>query len=367
MKLLDRLILVEFIGPFIFGVALFTALLTSTVYLFGLTDYFVQGASVLLVLQLMLLYLPGMIAWTFPMSSLLAVLLGFGRLSSDSELIAVLASGINFWRVVAPVAAAGLVISGVALLFSEEIVPRSSQEAAKLKATIVQQIGRSHEPVFMRKVNDGKLAETVVADSMNFERNIMYRVTVTRYDPKTGEPSLVVFANTAIYDKGDWRYRDVKAVDSPLDKSIRSQIESGSLIVKNNLDIKKTPQQIVMDMVPAENLGSRQILQRIENEKREKKDNVLGLQVEYYNKFAVPLSSIVFCLVATPLGIRNPRRGGVALGWVATIGIIISYWVLMRFMGVLGSGGAIAPWFAAFGPDMFGISIAIILLMKRSH
>ena len=60
---------------------------------------------------------------TLPMSMLLACLLGFGRLSGDSEHIALYAGGISFFRMVRPVAWMGIVISIFTFLWSEAVMP----------------------------------------------------------------------------------------------------------------------------------------------------------------------------------------------------------------------------------------------------
>lgn len=365
MGLLNRLILVELVGPFVFGVALFTALLMSAVYLFVLTSYFVNGIPFTTVLHLMALQLPGLVSWTFPMASLLAVLLGFGRLSGDSELIAVFASGVNLWRIVVPVLIAGVFVSSIGLVFSEEIVPRASYSAAQLKAVIVKRIGETTEIVFL-PTRTKERYETVVAAGASPRRSILYRVTWTQYDPANGKPKFVAYSPKAEFVDGTWRFDRPEWLFQPTGALVDGSGGSAPYVGPKLPKIAKSPEELIQDMVPQENLSSAQILARIAERQREGKDTQ-GLEVEYYNKFAVPLASMVFCLVGAPLGIRNPRRSGAALGWISAIGIIIAYWVLMRFMGVLGSGGAVAPWLAAFAPNIVGIFAAILLLWRRSR
>ncbi len=92
LRVIDRLILQELIGPFMFGVLLFTILFFAGGSLFQLTEYVVRGASLWTVGQMVLLSLPQIMVKTFPMAMLLSSLLSFGRLSGESEIVALYAA-----------------------------------------------------------------------------------------------------------------------------------------------------------------------------------------------------------------------------------------------------------------------------------
>src|SRR6266436_5889513 len=76
--------------------------------------------------------LPMLMTQTLPMSVLLGSLLAFGRLSGDSEHVALYAGGISFYRVVRPVAWIGLAVSIIAFAWDEIVVPPSAREFFKL-------------------------------------------------------------------------------------------------------------------------------------------------------------------------------------------------------------------------------------------
>ena len=72
MKRLDKLILAELLGPWTFGVAMFTVLIVASTYLFQITNYLVQGVPFGIVLEISLLVVPGILVKTFAMATLLA-------------------------------------------------------------------------------------------------------------------------------------------------------------------------------------------------------------------------------------------------------------------------------------------------------
>jgi lipopolysaccharide export system permease protein len=102
MRLVDWLIVRELLPPLLFGVGLFTTLIFAGGYVFMITEYAVKGIPLVQVVELAALYLPQIAVKTLPMGMLLAVLLGFGRLSSDWEITALRAAGVSLYRMMAP-------------------------------------------------------------------------------------------------------------------------------------------------------------------------------------------------------------------------------------------------------------------------
>ena len=107
MRILDKYILKEFLAPFLFGVAAFTAI-------------FLGAESAL---KIFILALPRIVVYTFPMAVLLGALMCFSRLSGSSELIVMRSSGQSFLRLATPVFLLSLAISICAVAFNEYVVP----------------------------------------------------------------------------------------------------------------------------------------------------------------------------------------------------------------------------------------------------
>ena len=147
-KLIDRLVWKEMIGPWLFGVALFTVVLMAGTYLFRLTDYLVKGVDSMVLLKMTLLFLPGLVAKTFPMAVLLSSLLAFARLSNDSEIIAAQTGGASLFRIVRPVAVFGVAVALLAFVFGEVVVPQASFTARAMTEEIVQGLRKSAPPAF---------------------------------------------------------------------------------------------------------------------------------------------------------------------------------------------------------------------------
>ena len=142
LPLLDRWLLMELLGPLLFGIAAFTAVSLSVGVVFELVRRVAEsGLPVLEALKVLLLRLPSFLVLSFPMATLMATLLAYSRLSGSSELTALRSVGVSTRRMVLPAMALALAMTLLTFVFNDVIVPR-----ANLAATISLQraLGKGH-------------------------------------------------------------------------------------------------------------------------------------------------------------------------------------------------------------------------------
>ena len=133
LRLLDRYVLTELLYPFVFGIAAFSSIFIASTMLFRITKYVTQyGASLEAVGRLFFYSLPEVINYTFPMSMLLAALMAFGKLSGSSEITAMKAGGVSYYRIVTPVLIVGFLVSMFSLVWAEKVVPVAKMKCAEI-------------------------------------------------------------------------------------------------------------------------------------------------------------------------------------------------------------------------------------------
>jgi lipopolysaccharide export system permease protein len=91
---------------------------------------------------------------------------------------------------------------------------------------------------------------------------------------------------------------------------------------------------------------------------------ILDLKTNYYFKFAIPLTPLVFIFIAVPLAIR-PQRSTSMLGMGLALLIVLVYYVLFTVGQKLGSVGVLPPVIAAWGPNVLLAAIGGWLMYKR--
>src|SRR5450432_438353 len=156
MRLISRSVVREIWPPFLLGFSAYTfILLVRTIYF--LADFFVRRSATLgEVVWLVILSLPWIVVLTLPMAFLLGVLIGIGRLSGDSEIIALRACGVGPGAIARPVLAAATVLGGIVFLCYNLVLPRSNEtltrETARVASTSIVNVVH---PRTFREVRSG--------------------------------------------------------------------------------------------------------------------------------------------------------------------------------------------------------------------
>lgn len=205
MRILDKYILKEFLGPFLFGVAAFTAIFLGADTLLKIADYVTKyGASSTAALKIFILALPRIIVYTFPMAVLLGALMATSRLSGSSELIVMRTSGQSFSRLVMPIFILTFLISLCAVAFNEYVVPWTNR---KYEQVINIEIKRNLNPgvtdhVILRDVQNGKIAHLLYARRYNPENKKLENITIQEFQNEA--VIRVENAPNAVWKDGKW-------------------------------------------------------------------------------------------------------------------------------------------------------------------
>jgi lipopolysaccharide export system permease protein len=367
VRQLDRLVIKELIGPWIFGVAMLSTLLMAATYLPRIADYIVQGLPASLIFKITLLFLPAIMVKTFAMAVLVAGLLAFGRLSSDSELVAVRAAGASMLRIVMPVMAFSLIIAIVTFICNDRIVPPAASESKALVLDIENHgHGVAGQPVSQPIYEHEKLTGQIMAQSFDILGRTLNGVTVVVYNEKL-QPSLFMYCNALEY-KGANKWH----------------IRGGGFVVPanglNRSDFKEAwPEHVPEPNTSPEDLltinnGDNDIYSMAEIQRqiaRGKKmhsltsDRIHNLEFGYWNKISVAFAAFIFGTLGAVLGIRN-QRTGTATGFAMAIAIIFVYVMLTNFMNVWALNGVLPAWVASFTPIFIGLVATVVIMWRRN-
>ncbi|HXW76907.1 MAG TPA: LptF/LptG family permease, partial [Candidatus Eremiobacteraceae bacterium] len=138
--ILDRYMLTELAGPFVFGLSAFTLIFAATEILNIGKLVSNEHAPLWAALLVFLWSLPGEIVLVIPMALLLGTLLAVQRLSGESEITALKASGITFARIVTPLLAVGIVMSFVTLFLQEGVVPYANDQLTEIENSVINHV-----------------------------------------------------------------------------------------------------------------------------------------------------------------------------------------------------------------------------------
>jgi len=372
MKLLDLYIARELLGPFLFGLALFITVIVSGEYLFKLTSFIANGAPFMPVAELFGLRIIVVLVVSMPAAMLLAALLAFGRLSSESELVAIQASGVPLYRVAYMSVVMGLGLSLLAFVINEFVIPPATQQSHKLeemvlvsiKNQVVKQAGAGKMFV-VQDFEGGQIARVVLA--RNFDPTAGRLDDVTFIEFADGRPKMLVEAESAEWVKSNqWLFRNARfTAIGPVNRDKHMFVDN---VPEATITLNKTPETVAKDIKDPDEMSYFDLRQYIRSaQARHVPARLIAkLNVALQTKLSLPFASLVFAVLGTPLGVRR-QRSSAAMGVSLSIIILFAYYVLWHSMAILGENGQTSPVIAAWAANVVALVIGFGLILKTSR
>ncbi len=369
LSVMNLYIIKELTLPFLFGMGIFTSLGLSIGAVFELirkvTD---SGLYWDVAFKILLLRMPEFIVFAFPMSILLATLMAYSRLSSDSELVALRSIGVNVYRLILPAIAFSFCIVTITFFFNNFIAPAANYQA---EVTLKQALGKTR-PDFetenilfdeYKEVEENGSTRDVLTRlfyAEEFDGEQMKNLTVL--DRSRRSVSQIVVARSAKWNvlENIWDFYDgtiyLVGVDGGYNNVVRFQHQQLAL-PQTALDItqkgKDTNQMNIFE--------AREYLEIVKHSADEQR--IRKWQVRIQEKIAIPFACLVFALIGTALGIK-PQNSGKATSFGICIGLIFGYYLLSFISQSLGISGVVPPWVAAWLPNFLGLGAASALLAQ---
>ncbi len=369
LAILDRYVMAEILAPTGIGLLVFTFVVLINEIPSLLAILVSRGAEASSVWRALALTLPSVLALTIPMAFLLGVLLAFGRLASDGELVAMRTGGVSVPRLAVPVLLLSLLFAGTTLYVHTVALPEAKVALRDLLRDLL--VTRARATVRPRHFTDdllpGRMTLYVadVAADTGLWRNIL--LSDSR---ETKKPKLVLAREGGIRID-----RESSLVTIELRQGVRysfstekpaeyQQERFGSLGVPLPFD----------EILPRSGLGKSdremsmaELTAAAASARAEGKPTtaVNSFLVEWHKRLAIPLACPLFGLLGLGLSLGSGRRTrSPAFG--VSIAVLFAYFVLLRLGEQAGDSNQLPPWFALWVPD-FILAIAAGALLVLNH
>ncbi len=359
LMIIDKYIAKQLIMPFFFGVAAFTSLFLGTDVLYRLAQMAIQvGIPVNTMLNIFIASLPGILVLTFPMSMLLAVILTYSRLSSNYEVIAMLASGFNVKRLIIPALIVALIVVIFTIFMNEAIVPQANMFRNRLTMEAMgEELLTTQKNLVIREFNGDSLSRLIYAEEFDGKTSVLKTVTIQ--DFKDGHLLRITKAERAIWTDGSWEFENGVVYTFDSDNRIYSV-----RFQKQHIDLPGEPEQIAQSEKRLEELSSTELRQRIDMIERQG-GSAAPIRVELAMRYSIPFAAFIFALLGASLSIE-PKRSGLSFGFGLSIMIILLYYLVTSIGITLGQEDKIPPLLGAWSSNViFGI-LGIGLISKAS-
>ena len=376
IPLIDKWLIAQLVPPLIFSISAFTVVSLSIGVMFDLIRKIVEfGFPFSLALKILILKLPGFLVISFPMSVLLSTLLTYGKLSSNSELLALRSLGIKTSRFIVPALIVSIIMTGLTFFFNNSLVPYSNKLAEISirdglgKSTIIETGNDVFFPGYgslidpkTNKPSEKNTYLTQIFFSRVVKNKIMKNVTLLDFS-RIGSKQ-VLSAESASFDKDNsrWIFQNGKIVYFSADAQTSIVNFSTYFYPLGDGPLKVSEiQKDANDMTVAEAIAAKNIYENSGNIKEARK-----MKVRIQEKFTLPCACLVFGLIGSSLGSKSNLRSSRSQGFGLSVILILIYYIMSFLFSSLGVKGLLTPIFAAWLPVFISLGGGIYLLRRSS-
>jgi lipopolysaccharide export system permease protein len=361
MKILRNYVLKEVAGPFFLSLSVLMFIMIVANLIHQADKIIAPGVSFLDILKLFATWIPYLLRYALPISLLMAILLSFGRISSDNEILAMTASGFSLYRVIFPIAVVGLILSLFAVILNDRWAT-SAHYASRL---ILTRIAASN-PVTC--IDDGTFIHfdnhIVFVDEVKKNKLKGIKIFETRQDKP---PRTIVAREGEFVTVKDKNIIKLKLIDGSSDEpdpdnpSDFYQLKFKTYYI--TLDLSKTQPTNIQKKPKDMNID--ELKAKMANLKKFKvnPDEYIELVIEVHKKISLAFANLAFVIIGLPLAIKT-KKGSKLAGFAIGLIIIILYYVLLAAGSALAARGVFLPVIGTWLPNIILITVGIVLIVK---
>lgn len=350
-------VLFEMLPSFILGLCIFIAIILMFQVL-RLTEFTIaHGVSLTVIAEVIFYICISLLPALFPMSLLFSVLLTYGRLSQDSEIIAMKSAGLSSSSIITPAVILGLLIGAISAQTSFYVAPWGNRQFEVL----FTQLGHTKAAIAVKEgtFSEGFFDLVVYANKVDSKTGELTDVFI--YDEKQGEVPLTIVAKRGhlVPDPSAPGHNVLLRLE---DGDIHRKTENHTKIKFQSYDVRLIePLRIEEKEKTPPSLTIEDLLEEL-NKKDLKNEDLWIYSTEFHKRMAIAMLCLVFCFVGLGLGINTNKRQQKSNTMFICVAVIISYWVISLFLENLSRHGQMNAVLAMWTPNILFSSFAIYRL-----
>ncbi len=349
----------EMLPSLLLGVLVFIFILLMAQALRYTEFVLIHGVGLGVVGQIMMYLSISFLPALLPMSLLFSVLMTYGRLSNDSEIVAMKASGLSMLSIATPAVFLSMVVTLVSAQTSFHVAPWGNRQFELL----VTEVGQTKASVTIREgtFSEGFFDKVVYANEVKSDTGELRSVFI--YDETQGDLPLTIIAKRGqIIQDPDVRNSVLVRL---FDGDIHRKGESHTKIKFDTYDLRMTDP--IKTETREKSPPSLTIEEISSNLKRTglKAEIVTSLKAEFHKRWAISILCLIFGLLGVGLGTNTNRRNQKAGGLILSLGVVVAYWILYVACEGLARNGQVPPAIAIWTPNFIFTVLTAWTLKKN--
>ncbi|MGB5159168.1 LPS export ABC transporter permease LptG [Desulfobacterium sp. N47] len=294
------------------------------------------------------------IAQFIPLSVLLSILVTFGLMSKNNEIVAIKSGGISIYHLLRPILLIGSVFFCVVIFLSEAVVPITKSKAEK----ILTQANRKKFAMALKEKDIWIKGHNLITHIEYYDssKKTIHGIKLYFFDDKFRVVRRID-CEKGVFNQGNWILYDI--IEQKLDKN-NSEISFHKQLIEH---LVFSPDDIGVVAVTSESMSAFELYDYIKKIESEGYD-ATTYRTDFYAKLSFPFICIIMCFVGTGIAFRLGAKESLPVNIVYGIGAAFSYWVFFGFCISLGEGGILNPFFAALIPNLVFLGFGIFTVLN---
>ena len=362
-RILDKYVILEFLNMFAL-VLLGFVLLVLVFTVFDLLSDILHNHIPITTVGLYLLNVTPLFVYQLaPMAVLIAVLVTFGVLNRNSEIIAMKATGISLYRLVVPIVSISAILAVSLFLFDEFYLPQANKRQDALRNVIKgkppQTVTHPEQNWIFGQPAKGEPGRIFYYRFFDPDRNQFANISVFEFNPSTFALTRRIFAEKAIWDPASSTWLFQNGWETEIDGDHPSGFRQ--FAQTSFSEIHEDPGYFNKESLQAQQMNFGQ-LDRYIGDLSQSGFDTMKLRVALWQKLSYPLVAVVMAVLAIPFALSMGRRGSLT-GIAVAIGVALTYFVVENLFGALGNVNYLPAALAAWSSDiLFGLVGGYLLL-----
>ncbi len=324
---------------------------------FNKADNFMEaGLPISRLLRYLQLMLPQIITQITPVGILLAILIAFGLMNKNNEIIALKSGGVSVYYLLRPVLTIAVFLSILLFCLSEIIVPITISKANKIwlmevknKPTMTSKQKniwiKGHRAIYFIKYFNpqNRSVSGVILNFFDNEFKLARRVD----------------ANRGLYNKGKWVFYD--SMEQVLDRETENYNVQFHAQKVEAVDF--LPEDLMRVFKKSEEMDIAELFRYIKEVELEGYD-AKAFRVDFHARFAYPVLSVIVCIMGIGIAVKRKSREGPSVSIAFGAALVFLYWVLHSFCLSLGYGGLLPPVISAWISNIIFSCYAVLNLIN---
>jgi len=353
VKTIDYYIIKKFLGTFFYAISL----LIMIVIIFDLSeniDEFISKQAPLksIIFDYYLNFIPYFINLFSYLFTFISVIYFTSKMASDSEIIAILSSGVSFNRMLRPYFVSALFLALLSFYLANFLIPHTNARRRAFTDVYFQNLSKTKDEHIHLQINPGTF---VYMESYNIKNKTGYRFTLEKFNGHNLEYKLT--GDRAVWDSiaNKWTIQNFTArtVDG-----LKEEIRQGT---KLDTSINLVPTELYIKKENYEEMTFGELQRYINREKLKGAEEIVYYEMEKNNRIASPFSTLIMTLIGVSLSSRK-LRGGIGMHLGLGILLTFAFILFMRITTVFATVGELPPYLAAWIPNFIFGAIGLYLL-----